>query len=121
MEAAVAFLDFYKAYERQITWEQVVNDGQVEKTQAFDINEHAAMVEKIEHAGILSERLTDSQVDNLAAYFEKLPAEIAMKLWSAVGKGASNGDDAEITKDNIVRFHSKVQPSLMKLLGQGVE
>jgi len=38
-----------------------------------------------------------------------------------VGKGASSGDDAGVTKDNIVRFHSKVQPSLMKLLGSGVE
>jgi len=121
LEAAVAFLDFYKAYDRQVTWQQVVNDGQVEKTEAFDINEHSAMVEKIEHAGILSERLSDEQVTNLAAYFEKLPAEIAMKLWSAVGKGASSGDDAEVTKDNIVRFHSKVQNSLMKLLGQGAE
>tara|TARA_R100000426_G_scaffold32579_1_gene26705 strand:- start:128 stop:1216 length:1089 start_codon:yes stop_codon:yes gene_type:complete len=121
LEAAVAFLDFYKAYDRQVTWEQVVNDGQVEKTEAFDINEHSALVEKIEHAGILSERLSDEQVANLADYFEKLPAEIAMKLWSAVGKGASSGDDAEVTKDNIVRFHSKVQNSLMKLLGQGAE
>ena len=121
LEAAVAFLDFYKAYDRQVTWEQVVNDGQVEKTEAFDINEHSALVEKIEHAGILSERLSDERVTNLAAYFEKLPAEIAMKLWSAVGKGASSGDDAEVTKDNIVRFHSKVQTSLMKLLGQGAE
>ena len=120
MEAAVAFLDFYKAYDRQVTWEQVVNDGQVEKTEAFDINEHSALVEKIAPAGILSTELSDSQVDNLAAYFDKLPAEIAMKLWSAVGKGASGeNSDAETLKNNIVRFHSKVQAKLLTLLGQG--
>ena len=118
LEAAVAFLDFYKAYDRQVTWEQVVNEGQVEKTEAFDINEHAALVEKIEHAGVLSTELTNEQVDNLAAYFDKLPAEIAMKLWSAVGKGAS-GENAEVLKNNIVKFHSKVQAKLLTLLGQG--
>jgi hypothetical protein len=118
LEAAVAFLDFYKAYDRQVTWEQVVNEGQVEKTSAFDINEHAALVEKVEHSGILSTELTNTQVENLALYFDVLPAEIAMKLWSAVGKGAS-GENAETLKNNIVRFHSKVQNKLLTLLGQG--
>jgi hypothetical protein len=118
LEAAVAFLDFYKAYDRQVTWEQVVNEGQVEKTNAFDINEHAALVEKVEHSGILSTELTNTQVENLALYFDVLPAEIAMKLWSAVGKGAS-GENAETLKNNIVRFHSKVQNKLLTLLGQG--
>ena len=49
----------------QVTWEQVVNDGQVEKTEAFDINEHAALVEKIEHAGVLSTELTNEQLITL--------------------------------------------------------
>ena len=118
LEAAVAFLDFYKAYDRQVTWEQVVNEGQVDKTEAFDINEHAALVEKVEHSGVLSSELTNTQIENLALYFDKLPAEIAMKLWSAVGKGAS-GENAETLKNNIVRFHSKVQEKLLTLLGQG--
>ena len=117
LEFGVAFLDFFKAYDRQVTWEQVVNEGKVDKTEAFDINEHAALVEKIEASGVLTEKMTDEQVSNLALYFEKLPAEIAMKLWSAVGKGASENGDAAATKDNIVKFHSLVQPVLMKLLG----
>ena len=112
LEAAVAFLDFFKAYDRQVTWEQVVNDGKVDKTSKFDINAHAAMVEKIEAAAILEEDLTSEQLDNLAEYFKLLPAEIAMKLWSAVGKNAGE------KRNNIVGFHSRVKEALIPMLGQ---
>jgi hypothetical protein len=111
LEAAVAFLDFFKTYARQVTWEQVVNDGKFSKTKDFDINGHAAMVEKIEAAGVLNEDMTDAQLDNLAGYFELLPAEIAMKLWSAVGKNAGE------KKNNIVKFHSRVKDTLVPMLG----
>ena len=118
LEYAVAFLDFSKTYEHQVTWEQVVNEGHVEKTNNFDINAHAALVEKVEASGVLSQIMTDNQIDNLAQYFESLPAEIAMKLWSAVGKGATGKENsAEITRNNIVKFHSKVQDKLLQLLG----
>ena len=41
-----------------------------------------------------------------------------MKLWSAVGKGATGKENsAEITRNNIVKFHSKVQDKLLQLLG----
>ena len=111
LEAAVSLLDFFKAYDRQVTWEQVVNEGQVDKTKNFDINEHAAMVEKIDAAGALSEDLSATQLDNLAEYFKLLPAEIAMKLWSAVGKHAAT------SKDNIVGFHARVREVIIPLLG----
>ena len=111
LEAAVSLLDFFKAYDRQVTWEQVVNEGQVDKTKNFDINEHAAMVEKIDAAGALSEDMSAAQLDNLAEYFKLLPAEIAMKLWSAVGKHAAS------SKDNIVGFHARVREVIIPLLG----
>jgi len=109
-EASVAFLDFCKSYDRQVTWEEIVNEGAIEKTEKFDINEHAAMVEKMEAADVLSTKLAEEQLDNLAAYFESLPAEVAMKLWHAVGK-----QDGE-KKENIVRFHSRIRTTLVKLL-----
>jgi len=115
LEAAVSFLDFFKTYERQVTWEQVVDDGKVEKTKDFDINAHAAMVEKIDAAGILNEDMSDNQLDNLAKYFEYLPAEIAMKLWSAVGKSAGE------KRENIVKFHSRVKDILVPMLGGSAE
>ena len=111
LEASVSFLDFFKEYERQVTWEQVINNGEIEKTTDWDINKHAAMVEKIEACGVLSELLTDTQVDNMAEYFKVIPAEIAMKLWTAVGKNAVEN------KDNIVKFHGRVKDVLVPMLG----
>ena len=115
LEAAVAFLDFCKTYDRQVTWEEVVNEGKVGATVDFDINAHAAMVEKIEASEIMSEDMTDEQLDNLAAYFKMLPAEIAMKLWTAVGKNASE------KKDNIIKFHSRVKETLIPMLGSATD
>ena len=111
LEAAVSFLDFVKAYDRQVTWEQVINEGQTDKTANFDINAHAALVEKIEASEVLNDDLTDVQLDNLAEYFKLLPAEIAMKLWGAVGKNA--GDK----KNNIVQFHARIKDELIPMLG----
>ena len=111
LEAAVSFLDFVKTYERQVTWEQVVNEGKVEKVNDFDINAHAALVEKIEASGVLDSEMNDSQIENLAEYFKILPAEIAMKLWSTVGKGAGEN------KNNIVSFHSRIKDILVPMLG----
>ena len=111
LEAAVAFLDFVKAYDRQVTWEQVINEGQTDKTANFDINAHAAMVEKIAASGVLEEELSATQLDNLAEYFNLLPAEIAMKLWSAVGMHAND------KKHNIVQMHMRIKDKLITMLG----
>jgi hypothetical protein len=94
-----------------VTWEQVINEGLHEKTANFDINSHAAMVEKIEASEVLNEDLTETQLHNMAEYFKLLPAEIAMKLWSAVGKNA--GDK----KHNIVQFHARIKDELIPMLG----
>jgi len=111
LEAAVAFLDFVKAYDRQVTWEQVINEGQTDKTANFDINAHAAMVEKVAASGVLEEELSATQLDNLAEYFNLLPAEIAMKLWSAVGMHAND------KKHNIVQMHMRIKDKLITMLG----
>ena len=111
LEAAVAFLDFVKAYDRQVTWEQVINEGQTDKTANFDINAHAALVEKVAASGVLEEELSATQLDNLAEYFNLLPAEIAMKLWSAVGMHAND------KKHNIVQMHMRIKDKLITMLG----
>jgi len=110
-EAAVSFLDFFKTYERNLTWEEIVNEGKIEKTSEFDINEHCAMVDKMDAAGIFEEDLQDTQLDNLSEYFETLPAEVAMKLWKVVAT-SSTADK----KNNIVRFHSRIRETLTEML-----
>jgi len=111
LEAAVSFLDFCKTYDRQVRWEEVVDEGKIDAVKEFDINAHAAMVEKIEASSVLQTQLSGDQLDNLAAYFKVLPAEIAMKLWSAIGK--VEGEN----KENIIGFHARVKEALIPMLG----
>ena len=107
-EAAVSFNDFVKTYERQVTVEDIVDNGEVEKTSNFDINDHAAMVEKMDAAGIFKEPLTEAQADNVGAYFVTLPSEIAMKLWSAIGSSE--------VQENIIAVHKRTHDYLVKIL-----
>ena len=87
MEAAVAFNDFAQNYERQVTIEMILDDGQVAKTSDFGINEHCALIEKMEASDTFKEEIDENQVQHLANYFVTLPSEAAMKLWTVLGKG----------------------------------
>ena len=86
-EAAVAFRDFVENYERQVTVEDILDQGKVDKTASFGINDHSALVEKMEATAVFKTRLTDVQTQNLADYFLTLPSEVAMKLWTVLGQG----------------------------------
>ena len=86
-EAGVAFNDFVKNYERQVTVEMILDDGNIEKTKDFNINDHCALIEKMDASEVFSTELTEQQCVNLANYFVSLPSEAVMKLWQALGKG----------------------------------
>jgi hypothetical protein len=95
-EAAVSFNDFVKNYERQVTIEMILDEGQVDKTSSFNINEHCALIEKMEASTAFEGELTEDQCKNLANYFVSLPSEAVMKLWQALGSG---------NVENVTRFH----------------
>ena len=86
-EAAVAFNDFVQNYERQVTIEMLLDEGKIDATKNFGINDHNALVEKMEAANTFEDELEEGQVTNLAAYFIALPSEVAMKLWTGIGQG----------------------------------
>jgi len=95
-EAAVTFNDFFKNYERQVTIEMILDQGKIEKTEEFTLNEHCALIEKMDSSDAFQHELTEQQCLNLANYFVSLPSEAVMKLWQALGKGDSN---------NVTSFH----------------
>jgi len=95
-EAAVSFNDFVQNYERQVTVEMILDEGKIDKTSNFGINEHCALIEKIEASDVFQAALNDNQVQNLANYFVTLPSEPAMKLWTSIGKG---------TNENVIALH----------------
>jgi len=115
----VALTDFVKTYERLVSVADVLDKGDIEKTANFGINEHAALVEKMEAEKTFEAELTKEQIVNLGAYFVSVPSEIAMKLWTVMGEGDIN---------NTVALHqtevdgTPVSSFLVELLtGKGTE
>ena len=111
-EAAVAFTDFAKNWERQVTVDDIL-EGKVEKTADFTMNEHCALIEKVGASGRIEAGLEDSELEALGAYFIAIPGEAAMKLWNTV---ASADKDATIKLHGCVVDGVKVGDHLTKLL-----
>ena len=84
-EGAVAFNDFMKNYERQVTVEDILDHGKLELTEDWKINDHNSMIEKFKAKEVFNEKLSDERLQNLANYFVTLPSEIAMTLWQVMG------------------------------------
>ena len=89
-EAAVAFNDFVRNFEKVVSVADVLDKGVLPKD--FDLNDHCALIDKIAASGRLDEALKADATVNLARYFMDIPSEPAMKLWSAIG--AANSDNA---------------------------
>ena len=89
-EAAVSFNDFIQNYDRQVTTEDILVKGDFSKVADFGINDHTAIIDKFEAEGTFKAELEQGLIDNLARYFVMLPSEVAMKLWTVMGKGEVN-------------------------------
>ena len=89
-EAAVAFNDFVLNYDRQVTTDDILIHGNFAKVADFGINDHTAIIDKFEAEETFHNELDQELVNNLARYFVMLPSEVAMKLWTVMGKGDVN-------------------------------
>ena len=112
MEAGVAFNDFVQNYDRQVTVEDVLNNKAVEMTKDFGVNEHNALVEKLEASENLKEKLSDEHVQAIANYFVKLPSEVAMKFWQVIGR---------LSQDNAISLHKATSSDGIKISAFMVE
>ena len=112
-EAAVALNDFAQNYERVVTVAQLLAGERKDALAAFSLNEHCAMVEKIESEEICKKELSDEHISALASYFISLPSEAAMKLWTVLSTAGG--------QDNVIKFHGandgSVGSHLSKILG----
>ena len=84
MEAGVAFQAHVKDYKFLVTVEDIIDHGRIELASKFGVNDHIAMVDKIEASGRLAVTLDLDKLTNLANYFVVCPSEAAVKLWSAI-------------------------------------
>jgi len=69
---------------------------------------------------VFAEELSDTRVENVGKYFQTLPSEIAMKLWTVLG------DSDNI--NNVVSLHkaetsegTRVSDHLVEILGGNTE
>ena len=85
-EAASSLQKFMKDYERQVTVEDILDAGKIERTKDFTVVDHAALVEKIMASGRMNDVLDGKTLANVATYWVTLPSEIAMKMFTAMGK-----------------------------------
>lgn len=102
-EAAIALNDFVENYEKHVTVEDVLEEGKIDATKNFGINEHCALIDKMEAESSFSSKLTKKKMTNLADYFVTLPSEAAMKLWTIIGK-----EDQGSLDGNIVGLHKSI-------------
>jgi hypothetical protein len=116
-EAAVALRDFVQNYQFQVSIEDIIEHGSFDKIQKWGINDHAAMVEKMQAAKTFANSLTDAQITNLATWFVSMPSEICMKLWAAISE--CEEDDGTLS----IRLHrasaadgTAVSAHMLKLL-----
>tara|TARA_R110002072_G_scaffold144933_1_gene291071 strand:- start:755 stop:1810 length:1056 start_codon:yes stop_codon:yes gene_type:complete len=107
-EAAIALNDFIKNYDRQVTVEDIIDDGKLELTKDWKINDHNALIEKIKAKETFAEKLTDNRLQNVANYFVTLPSEVAMSLWQAMG-------NSEFATHNVSRLHGMTASNGIKI------
>jgi len=101
-EAAITFVDFVKSYDRQVSLEDILDNGEFDKLEEWGINEYAAFVDKMEAADVFAIELTDVRAKNVAEFFATYaPSEVSMKLWTALTNGRN--DDS-----NVIKFYTQV-------------
>ena len=112
MEAAVAFNDFVQNYDRQVTVDDVLNNKALDITKDFGVNEHNALVEKLENSDRLKEKLSGEHMQAITNYFTTLPSEVAMKFWQVIGR---------LNQDNAIALHKSTSITGIKISAYMVE
>jgi len=115
-EAAVALRDFTENYAWQVTIEDLLDNGEINKTSEWGINDHSAMIEKISAANVLVGDLSEAQIQNLADYFVSLPSEVAMKLWTVLGESDNTNNVISLHKAE-TSYCKRVSDHLVEILG----
>jgi len=116
-EAAVALRDFVENYERQVTVEDILDDGKIDKTKDFGLVDHVALIEKMDASDVFTASIPESRLINLVNYFDTLPSEARMKLFTTL-----TAANSQVSAENGSNFHKELAKqgkveAFIKLLG----
>ena len=81
----MALNDYIKNYSKVVTPEQILDEGRIDLTKNFKINDHNSLLEKFKAKKSFEREMPIEQLQNIAEYFITLPSEIAMTLWKIMG------------------------------------
>lgn len=94
-EAASAFADYVRQYKKVVSVEDILNNGKINLTKDFIINDHLAWLEKAKAGGFWNKELLENQISNIAEYLTTaLPAELAMKMLDDIAKASEEHPEA---------------------------
>jgi hypothetical protein len=79
-EAAMSFSDHIRKYKSVVKFEDILDRGKFELTKDFLLNDHLAMIDKMDAAKVFESNIPEARMKNLCEYFVSLPSEIGMKL-----------------------------------------
>ena len=88
-----------KNYEKQVVPDDIIKHARFKMVKDFTINEHCALIDKIENSPWLKSPLGDKELGNLGRYFTSLPSEAAMKLFKNIGAAG--------IKENAIKFYQQ--------------
>ena len=84
MEAAVAFNDFVKNFKDQVSPADVLDNGEIDRTDDFTLTQHCALIEQMEQDEYFKSDLNSKQLGHLADYMMSITSEACMKLWALI-------------------------------------
>jgi hypothetical protein len=116
-EGAVAFNDFVSNYKKIVTVENILDEGKLELTKDFKINDHNALIEKFKQSKCFDEKLTTEQLRNVAEYMVTLPSEIGMSFWTVIASGAEQRHNASGVHSVELSNGSSVREYMIDILG----
>jgi len=107
-EATTGFGAYLRTLKKSLKLEEIVGmtsksrQSILRRLKKFDLNDHVALVEQAEHAGLFGEKLDAAAAKNIADWWVRMPAESAMKLYTVL----SEGKDKDGKKQSAVVPHN---------------
>ena len=101
IEAATTLGEFVRNYRKQVVPDDIIKHGKFKLVQEFTINDHCALIEKMDNDKVLNVLIPDAQIKNLAQYFVMLPSEAAMKLFKIIGKSGFKENNINFYKQHV--------------------
>ena len=100
-EAAISLGDYVKNHKKLVVPKDIIVDGKFELVQDFIINEHVALIDKIEQQELLKKTLDKKELQNFGRYFVMVPSECSAKLLQVLAESGNNDNLINVMKTEV--------------------